>query len=121
MMKLNFSSWSGEWDVLDDDSPRLLLNAKKVRAPVQYALDAAYLANPGTAIIAGFRAAMVAANHAGGNKIKGAAMRLQVNLQEIGDGPDELRLTLDDLSYAKLSYWRVLLKDGTSSISWRRF
>ncbi|MEU3887998.1 hypothetical protein [Streptomyces sp. NPDC029041] len=121
LMKMNFSSWSGEWDVTDADPLRLHLNAKKVRAPLQYAIDAAYLVNPGTALIAGFRAAMVAVNHAGGNKMKGAAMRLQVDLQEIGDGPDELRLVLDDLSFAKLSYWRILLKDETSSINWHRF
>ncbi|MGW1864026.1 hypothetical protein ACWCPS_00525 [Streptomyces mauvecolor] len=121
LVKMNFSSWSGEWDVSGVAPSRLLLKAKKVRAPIQYVVDAAYLANPATAGIAGFRALMVAVNHAGGNKLKGAAMSLQANVEGGGRKSDEVVLILDEQSFGKLSYWRVLLSEETREIKWHRF
>ncbi|GAA2272316.1 hypothetical protein GCM10010234_03720 [Streptomyces hawaiiensis] len=85
---------------------------------MQYAFDAAYLLNPTTAWIAGFRALNVGVVHAAQNKLWGKLLRFEGDARI---GEEHMEIKFDGQSLPTVSYWKfMLLPPGSNHVVWRR-
>lgn len=116
-------SWKGEWDVAEGKGHELRLELRVTRAtvPALYAVDAAYMANPPTAVWTAFRTAVVALKHAHRNRAHGRRLSLVAELAFPNDNPKELNLILDPSGYNKRSVWPLLSSRTGPSLTWQRF
>jgi hypothetical protein len=111
-------SWRGEWGLSEEPSPRISVHPTSVTAPMQYAFDAAYLLNPTTAWIAGFRALNVGVVHAAQNKLWGKLLRFEGDARI---GEEHMEIKFDGQSLPAVSYWKfMLLPPGSNHVVWRR-
>ncbi|MEU7726592.1 hypothetical protein AB0B78_15310 [Streptomyces sp. NPDC040724] len=120
--KGSVSGWRGEWNLTGDGDPlHLTLMPTKVTTPLQYAFDAAYLLNPGTALILAFRGLVVIGGHAHMDRIKNGAFRFSVLLSGVEPVMDTVLLELNTADLGKRSVWPGLSDSTKSSIRWDRF